>query len=100
MIEGSVLAWWCGLLMGDLGSTVDLGQASELSWVSDILIWGEEEGAISQLLAVLFITKLRGHGEEGVASLHVPVVCPSVLGLSPFLRPLAPRLWWVWVGPT
>lgn len=74
--------------MGNLGSTLDLGQDSELFWASDVLVWGKEEGTISELLEVLFITKWRGHGDEGVASLHVPLVCPSVLGLSAFLRPL------------
>lgn len=59
-----MLAWWCGLLIGDLGSTVDLVEASELFWTSDILIWGKEVGAVSQPLVLLFITKLRGHGEE------------------------------------
>lgn len=50
--------------------TLDLGQGSKLLWASDVLMWGKEEGTISELPAVLFITKLRGHGEERVASPH------------------------------
>lgn len=57
-------------------------------WASHILIWGKEEGTVSRLLEVLFITKLRGPREDGVASFDVPLACPSVLGLSPFPRAL------------
>lgn len=68
--------------------SLDLGQGSELFWASCILIWGKEEETVSELLVVLFFTKLRGPREEGVASCDVPLACPSVLGFSPFPRAL------------
>ena len=79
--------WWHGGV-GIQGSllSLDLGQGSELIWASYILIWRKEAGTVSEFLAVLFITMLRGPREEGVASL----VCPSVLGLSVFPRALPP----------
>lgn len=42
------------------------------------------EGTASELLAVLFITKLRGHREEGVASLHTAPGVPFCPGLISF----------------
>lgn len=63
-----------------------LGKALNF-WASDILIWGKEEGTVSELLAILFITQLRGRGKrEWLLSTSRPVpgasLCPYVSGLS------------------